>query len=308
VYNGEKYLGQSLDALLGQTYEDFELIISDNASTDGTAGICSSYARQDSRIRYHRQVVNIGLGPNHNFVLDQARGEFLKWASHDDLYARDLLGRCIEILDDKPTVVLAHSWTAFIEESGAVVEASKYPLATASAHAPERFRSVLFDDGGDDDYGVIRTAVLRAISRKDSYHRADRGFVAELTLQGSFDHVPDWLYFRREHPGRAERACSTVRARCANTDPRRANRLRHPTARLYGEYVWALAASIGRSPLSPRHKRECYGHLMDWLASRVAGRVLTGHPRQIAAEQRPNSASYGISIEDRVAGQPAGRS
>lgn len=307
VYNGEKYLSQSLDALLGQTYEDFELVISDNASTDGTADICRRYARQDSRIRYHRQPVNIGLSPNHNFVVDEARGELFKWASDDDLYARDLLRLCIQILDEKPAVVLAHSWTALIDESAAVIYAGKYPLATASPHAPERFRSVLFDDGGDDDGGVIRTAVLRAISGIDSYHQADRGIIAELALHGPFDHVPDWLYFRRDHPGRAERACATVRARCANMDPRRASRIRHPAVRLYGEYVWAMGASIGRAPLSAADKRECYGYLMEWLANRVAGRVINGRLQQLAYDPTATE-SHGISIEDCVSGQPARRS
>jgi glycosyltransferase involved in cell wall biosynthesis len=74
VYNGEKYLAESVDSLLGQTFEDFELIISDNASTDSTAGICRRYAKQDSRIRYIRQPRNIGLAANHNFVIGQARG------------------------------------------------------------------------------------------------------------------------------------------------------------------------------------------------------------------------------------------
>src|ERR1700730_635676 len=106
VYNGESYLAESLDALLGQSYEDFELIISDNASTDGTADICRGYAKQDSRIRYIRQPHHIGLAPNHNFVAEQGRGEFFKWAAADDLYARDLLKCCVDALDEYPHVVL----------------------------------------------------------------------------------------------------------------------------------------------------------------------------------------------------------
>jgi glycosyltransferase involved in cell wall biosynthesis len=101
VYNGENYLAESLDALLGQTYEDFELIISDNASTDGTADICHRYAKQDSRIRYIRQRRNIGCAPNHNYLVGEARGEALfKWASDDDLYARDMIRLCVEALGD----------------------------------------------------------------------------------------------------------------------------------------------------------------------------------------------------------------
>ena len=136
VYNGENYLAESLDALLGQTYEDFELIISDNASTDGTADICHSYAKQDSRIRYIRQRQNIGCAPNHNYLVDEARGELFKWASDDDLYARDMIRLCVEALDEKPDVVLAHPWTAFIDSSGIVTKACRYPLATASPTTP----------------------------------------------------------------------------------------------------------------------------------------------------------------------------
>jgi glycosyltransferase involved in cell wall biosynthesis len=139
VYNGENYLAESLDALLGQSYEDFELIISDNASTDSTDDICLRYAKQDSRIRYIRQPRNIGLAPNHNFVFGQARGELFKWASHDDLYARDLLQHCVAALDENPHSALAHSWTAMVDDSGAATKLVQYPLATASLLAPERF-------------------------------------------------------------------------------------------------------------------------------------------------------------------------
>ncbi len=270
VYNGENYLAESLDALLGQTFEDFELIISDNASTDGTADICRRYEQQDSRVRLIRQAQNVGLAPNHNCLVEQARGELFKWGSHDDLYGRDLLERCVAALDEDQNVVLAHSWTAMIDGSGTVTKADKYPLATSSPHAPARFRSVLFDSGGDDDGGVIRTRVLRQVAKKDSYHHADHTIIAELCLYGPFYQVPDWLYLRRDHPARAERACPTTRSRCANMDPRRADRLRHPVVRLYGEYVWAYIAMIRKAPLSPAERRECYRHLADWLASRLA--------------------------------------
>src|SRR5215469_10542482 len=118
VYNGERYLAESIEALLGQTYTDFELVISDNASTDSTGDICRRYEKEDSRVRYFRQPRNIGLAPNHNYVVEQARGELFKWAANDDLYARDLVERCVAALDEHPDVVLAHSWTARIDTSG----------------------------------------------------------------------------------------------------------------------------------------------------------------------------------------------
>ena len=267
VYNGDKYIAESLDALLGQSYTDFELIISDNASTDGTADICRLYEKQDSRVRYFRQPQNIGLAPNVNFIIGQARGELYKEASHDDLYARDLLESCVEALDEYPQVVLAHSWTAKVDGSGKVTEAYEYPLTTATPRAPDRFRSMLFGSGGDDDYGVMRMDVRRRTALMGSHHHSDRTITAEIVLHGPFYQVPDWLYFRREHAGQNGHA--PVRRRCVNMDPRRADRLRHPAVRLYGEYVWGYIRAIKRAPLSPADRRECYRYLMQWFSSRA---------------------------------------
>jgi glycosyltransferase involved in cell wall biosynthesis len=268
VYNGENFLAESIEALLGQTYEDYELIISDNASTDGTEAICRRYQQRDSRIRYVRQPRNIGLSPNHNLVVGMAHSELFKWASHDDLYARDLLKCCVEALDEYPDVVLAHSWSATINNSGEITKAIEYPLATASPSAPERFRSLLFVEGSDDDGGIMRMATMRGIAL-NSYHHAERTTIAELALRGPFYHVPDWLYFRRDHPLRAERAFPGARSRSVNMDPRRASRLRHPVLRLYAEYILGYVSVIRRSPISGADKRECYQALAQWLASRL---------------------------------------
>ena len=291
VYNGERYLGEALDALLGQSYEDFELIISDNASTDGTEELCRRYQAQDPRIRYVRQPVNIGAAPNHNYVFTLARGELWKWASHDDLYGRDLLLRCVEALDAHPNMVLAHSWNAIIDGSGRVTQPFEYRLETDSPYAPKRFRSLLFEPGGDDFYGVMRSDVLRQVKPHDSYHHADRTFVAEIALHGPFFQVPQLLYFRRDHPTRAERANPTKRTRCANLDPRRADRLRHPTVRLLGEYVWGFVAAVRRAPLTPAERRECYRYLGQWLASRA---------RPGAGERVEDRATVPVATSDEL--------
>ncbi len=299
VYNGEQFLSEALDAILKQTYEDFELIVSDNASTDGTANICRRYAERDSRIRYIRQERNIGLVPNHIFVMEQATGEFFKWASHDDLYARDLLARCVEALDRDPDAVLAHSWSAMIDGSRSVTGTFGHRVAMDSPRAPDRFRSVLVDGCHDYEYGVIRTGALRRMTRQGSYHHADRTFNAELALYGRFHLVPDWLYFRREHPGRPPQ---TVRDRCVIFDPRRADRLRHPVVRLYGEYLWAYIPAIRQAPLSTADRRECYAHLAHWFASRalpVAGRTLRREPLR----EDPLSGAPLIAVDTVVAGR-----
>ena len=269
VYNGQTYLAYSIEALLGQSFGDFELLIADNASTDETASICQHYAKLDRRIQYFRQPRNVGLAPNHNFVVERASADLFKWASNDDLYGRDLFKLCVAALDAHPQVVLAHSWTAMIDGSDNITNAIGYPLDTSAPRAPDRFRSLLFGNGGDDDGGVVRTAVLRRTAMKESYHHADRTIIAELALHGPFHQVEDWLYFRRDHPERAERAHPSVRSRCANMDPKRADKLRNPLIRLYSEYIWAYIAMIRRAPLSPADRRECYRHLSRWAVSRV---------------------------------------
>ena len=230
----------------------------------------------------------------YNFIVDQARGELYKEAAHDDLYARDLLERCVEALDEYPQVVLAHCWTARVDGSGIVTEAYEYPMTTASPRAPERFRSILFDSGGDDDYGVIRMDVLRRAAMRESYHHSDHTIVAEIGLHGPFYQVPDWLYFRRDHPGQSGRA--PMRDRCAIMDPRRANRLRHPAARLYGEYIWAYVRAIHRAPLSTADRRECYRYLVQWLASRA-------RPGGAGGSEPVPVADPAISVGSVVAGR-----
>ena len=99
VFNGENYLAEALDSLLTQTFSDFELIISDNASTDKTEEICRAYAVRDQRIRYFRNQENLGASRNYNRVFELSSGEYFKWAAHDDLCAPEFLGRCVDVLD-----------------------------------------------------------------------------------------------------------------------------------------------------------------------------------------------------------------
>jgi glycosyltransferase involved in cell wall biosynthesis len=326
VYNGEAYLAQSIEALLGQSYADFELIISDNASTDSTASICQSYAGQDSRVRYTRQQANIGLSPNHNFVLDQARGEFFKWAASDDLYGRDLMRCCVAALDEHPEVVLAHAYEAAIDETGTVTQAMDYPLATDSPRAPERFRAILLGSSGlfdstdpaapglvrmdnngmlraCDEYGVIRTPVLRKVAPLGSYHHSDRIVVCELALHGPFHITPEWLYFRRDTADRTYNQSPKLRHRCEVMDPARKNKLRHPTARLVAEYFGGYVGAIRRAPISAAERRECYRDLAWWIQDRALGKVVTRQLVPAAEQLAAGDHSATVSVAAVVAGQ-----
>ena len=265
VYNGQNFLAESIDALLAQTYGDYELVISDNASADGTEEICRDYAARDKRIRYVKQPKNLGAAGNHNFLVTQARGEFFKWAAHDDLFAPKLVESCIELLDQNPDAALAHAYLAIVDETGEVIESYDYTLRTDSPSAPARFRDLLLTDGGDDFYGVIRTDVMRRVTPHGSFHNAGRKLVAEMALYGRFLQVPEVMFFRREHPGRGDRLGS-VKAVCRNLDPRRDG---HSTARLMTEYMASYFTAVARAPLSAADRRRCYTLLAGWLADRT---------------------------------------
>jgi glycosyltransferase involved in cell wall biosynthesis len=321
VYNGEKYVDQAIESLLGQSYEDFELIISDNASTDSTADICLRYGKQDSRIRYVRQPRNIGLSPNHNFLVREARGQYFKWAAADDLYGRDLLKSCVDALDESPDVVLAHAWEAVIDGAGDVTQAMDYPLPTDSPSAPERFKAILFGSSGlfeSDDpavpgfirvdnrgvlracdiYGVARTAVLRKMPL-GSYHHSDRIIICALALHGRFHITPDWQYFRRDTSDRTYNKSPRLRDRCEVNDPARKNRLLHPTARLVAEYFWAYIDAIRLAPLSPADRRDCYRALNRWMLDRVTSKFV--HRDMLPVEALDYKDT--VSVRSVVAGQ-----
>ena len=273
VYNGERYLRKALDSLLAQTCPDFELLISDNASSDGTAEICREYAARDPRIRYIRQPVNIGAGPNHNFLPPQARAPYFKWAAHDDVYDSELIQKCLQVFSAHPDAVLVSCFDARIDAGGNLLRESPYRLDTSNPSPALRLRSLLRTQGGDDFYGVIRTDVLRRRGPHGSYFNADRVFVAGLALYGPFYQVPEVLYFRREHPSRLSRA--SIRERAVGLDPSRRSSRLHPHARLYAEYIGGYLSAIQRAPLSAADRRRCLLEVAFWVGSVVARMVRT---------------------------------
>ena len=98
VYNGEKFLKKKLDSLLSQTFTNFEIIISDNASIDSTESICQTYLKKDSRIKYYRQEKNLGVIANYNFVLEKATNEYFVWTAVDDMMEPQFLEKMIQEL------------------------------------------------------------------------------------------------------------------------------------------------------------------------------------------------------------------
>ncbi len=204
VYNGEHYLPETIDSLLAQSYTDFELIISDNASTDSTREICQRYAEQDARIKYCRSETNRGAAWNFNNTVDLARGKYFKWAAHDDLHHPDFVKKCIEVLDTAPSVVLCFTYTNFIDEHGNDLGEYKFPVDVLQVPCHKLF--LVYAGGGHivhEVFGVIRTDTLRKTALIGGYVGSDLVLLGQLALAGRFYQVPECLFFHREHPQRS---------------------------------------------------------------------------------------------------------
>jgi glycosyltransferase involved in cell wall biosynthesis len=209
VYNGERFIAEAIECALGQTYRDIELVICDNASTDGTRAICESYAASDERVRYHRNAENLGAARNFSRTFELARGELFKWLPADDLMAPDCIERCVAALNATPAGVLAYTQACGIDETGRRLQRSVHPVALEEqGDAVERFRR--FREEHDFRHGVrawpmlyvfglIRSSVLRETGLIAPYVNSDSNLVYELLLAGRFVEVADDLVFFRHH-------------------------------------------------------------------------------------------------------------
>jgi glycosyltransferase involved in cell wall biosynthesis len=199
VYNGERYLARALDSLLAQTLTDFELIISDNASTDRTASICQEYVRRDPRVRYVRQPVNIGAPRNWNAVVHEARGTFFKWASASDYCAPVMLERCVATMRADPGIVLCQGLTQLVDGNEQPIEVYGGDVVFCDARPSDRFaRVATLMALNNAQCGVIRLDALRRTRLDRLYPSGDMALMAELALNGKFQVLPEVLLFRRQ--------------------------------------------------------------------------------------------------------------
>ncbi|MBZ0220401.1 MAG: glycosyltransferase [Candidatus Methylomirabilis sp.] len=263
VYNGARYLFCCLDSILSQSYEDFELIISDNASTDSTQDICLKYASKDKRIKYFRNPRNLGASVNFNATFHKSQGEFFKWASYDDLCAPGFFSECMELLENDRSAVLSHPRTMRIDADGRELGIYDLELRTASENPVERFRDLLLiKHACFQVFGIIRSEVLRKTKLIHNYSGSDRVLLAELSLYGRFWGVPEPLFLRRSHPHESVRLFPDANRRYEWFDPSLAGRTNFTQWRLLAEYV----NSVNRSPIPARDKAACYLLIKKWTA------------------------------------------
>jgi glycosyltransferase involved in cell wall biosynthesis len=292
IYNAERFLEEGLNSLLGQTFEDFELIISDNGSTDRTEEICRDYLAADRRIRFYRNPCNLGAGWNHNRVLELAEGEYFKWASYDDLLEPQFLERCIDVLDRDSSVVLAHSKTRILDTENNTLKDYWYSLRTDSPKAWVRFADLLLTNHHCYHiYGLIRAGVIKR-NPLGNFVGGDAVLLARLALFGRFYDAPECLFISRKHPAQSSQTLPTrlktrrwrLTNRCGSLpcaewwDPACKRAIVFPEFRQLREYARCLEGVS----LSPLDRLACSWVLARWVplhARRMAKDVL------VAADQ-----------------------
>jgi glycosyltransferase involved in cell wall biosynthesis len=284
VYNGEVFLEETMTSLLNQTYSDFELIVSDNASTDGTRDIVHRLQRDDPRIRLHVFPSNQGPAANYNKTVDLATGEYFAWSAADDVRATTFLERCVDVLDRDPGTVLAYSRTRIIEDGRSPRDYDYEPDVDAeSPH--DRLRSLLRVDhrrhGAFEIFGLMRLDALRDAGPLGAYARADSVMLARMALRGRFTMVPEHLFFNRNHPSRSVRSTPNRTYRERGTVVRVLGCGPIPAdewwdASKKGQVVWPewsllhhYRSAVANAPLDDLERSACRTVLADYAARHV---------------------------------------
>jgi glycosyltransferase involved in cell wall biosynthesis len=204
IYNEEKFLEASVASILNQDYDNFELIISDNASSDKTELICLELAQKDSRIKYIRNDINIGAIANFSQVFDLATGEYFMFAGGHDLWSLDFIKNCLKTLQEFPSSVLAFPSTIWINEADQPISKETPFYDTRGFDVISRYLFVLWGPM-NPVYGLIRMDALKKVRVDIQMLGGDLIILIELSFLGQFAYVNDASWYRRIKNGEESR-------------------------------------------------------------------------------------------------------
>lgn len=251
VYNGaaSHKLPRALDSLLTQTYPQLEIIVSDNASTDDTERVCREYAARDPRIRYFRRPHNLGLIPNTQFVIEQAKGEYFMLAADDDWWSPEFIAKPKEILDAHPTYGAALNSVRLVYPDGST--ASEIVFA-GNKDATQKSYGVVFDEMSHRSKlhwfaGIYRTKLLHDLLRQPfspSVIRYDRVFMCELAMAAHIWCLPEIRYHKTTYQRRSNERYAADAIGAAHLDPK-----------AHTKYILAIMRRLLCSRAIPLHRK-----------------------------------------------------
>lgn len=264
VYNGERYLEQSVRSILGQSFSDFELIICDNASTDGTRSIAKRFADSDRRVRLYSNPANLGAAGNYNLAFRRASAPYFKWASADDVVADGFLERAMQEFERDRDLVLCYGSVTLIGPSGDPIGPYEQRLDLRSKRVENRFlRAREYFGLLHVLHGVMRSDALRRTALMGAFPGSDETLMVELSLHGTFHEIPDLMLLRRMHP-QAASARQTLEERQQHIAPRSLGRF----APWYWRRSYEHLRGVARAPLPARTRL--------YLASAVLRSMISG--------------------------------
>lgn len=267
VRNGERFLGRALDSLLAQDFDDFEIVVCDNASTDKTPEVMRRYAERDRRVRCALNEEDIGQIENFNRVYELSRGEFFRWMGADDWLEPAYARKCVAVLDTRPDAVGVTTQWRFMDDAGRI-ESIDVPGPRVDAPTPyqrlcltlrllQNPQALLFDP----IYSLIRRDALQRTGLLPINPWTDRLLAIELCLLGSFCHLDDCLSTRR-----------AAFERWKERLPRYHERLGRKRGHRVMLYV-GCAKIVQRAPLSAGQKLGCFSATFaHWLRDDIRRR------------------------------------
>ena len=292
VYNGLPYVKQLIEGVLAQSFGNLELVISDNASTDGTDELCLSYARADSRVRYFRNSSNIGLIPNFNRVFEHASASYYKWAASDDIYEPTYLEACFPAIRDNEDVSVSHSETMLVSEDGqelpydpelhACMDKGNNRLwlldrdrCATHGSRTRRFRDVLAHQiMCSPVYGLMRRRQILQTGLHRSFFGSDKPLLAEMALLGRFHIARGRLFKKRMHTGMTS----------VMSSGKLQNKI-DPKVKLNSLQLVKLKAYLGilaEARLTPLERAACYTYLGLYSASAAVPEMLRYRPELVS--------------------------
>jgi len=260
VYNGERYLATTLDSLLNQTFEDFVILIGDNASTDGTEEIARHIAQLDARVSYVRHTQNLGAAANYNRLFEATSTEYFRWSAADDMSAPRFLEACVQVLDADASVALAYPRVMLVDEHGNTLSEYDENLHLSHDRPSDRFTALLQQVRlCSAIYGVMRTTTVRRTRLLGSYRGSDIPFQAELSLHGKFIEIPEVLFYRRMH--QASFTAMRPQQQREFFNPGRS----HRTEFYYWRNLFENIVSVLRTPIENRERILLLLRLARWV-------------------------------------------
>lgn len=197
IYNEDRFLAATLDSLRAQQYENFRILISDNASTDRSREIAEQAAREDERITYDRTDGNIGASANFRRVQDLADGDYFMWAAGHDIWSPDLIAESVAMLEANKSASIAFATSYWINEEGERDERDTDYPDTRRKSVISRFFTVFWGNM-HPVLGLIRLSSLKQTRGLQSFAGGDLVLLSELILMGDFVHAANAWWNRRD--------------------------------------------------------------------------------------------------------------